>query len=50
MTDSDIRQRFVFDELDARGCIVRLNDTCEAIQATHHYPSNLARLLNEFDY
>lgn len=48
MTHSDIRQRFVFDELDARGCIVRLSETCEAIQATHHYPANLAKLLNEF--
>lgn len=48
MIHSDIRQRFVFDELDARGCIVRLGDTCEAIQATHHYPSNLAKLLNQF--
>ncbi|MFT6407491.1 MAG: molecular chaperone Hsp33 [Arenicella sp.] len=48
MTKSDIRQRFVFDELDARGCIVRLSETCEAIQTTHHYPANLAKLLNEF--
>lgn len=48
MTHLDIRQRFVFDELDARGCIVRLGKTCEAIQATHHYPANLAKLLNQF--
>ena len=48
MTDSDFRQRFVFDALDARGCIVGLRQTCESIQATHHYPSNLATLLNEF--
>jgi molecular chaperone Hsp33 len=48
MINSDIRQRFVFDELDARGCIVRLSETCEAIQSTHHYPANLATLLNEF--
>ena len=45
---TDFRQRFVFDELDVRGCIVRLDDTCEAIQATHHYPPNMAKLLNEF--
>ena len=44
----DYRQRFVFDELDARGCIVHLQKTCESIQATHHYPPTLARLLNEF--
>lgn len=45
---SDQLRRFVFDHLDARGCIVNLQDTCEAIQATHHYPANLARLLNQF--
>lgn len=44
----DYRQRFVFDELDVRGCIVRLAETCEAVQATHHYPQNLAKLLNQF--
>lgn len=44
----DQLQRFVFDEMDARGCIVRLQDTCEAIQSTHHYPSNLAKTLNQF--
>jgi molecular chaperone Hsp33 len=48
MINSDLRQRFVFDELDARGCIVSLSETCEAIQATHHYPANLAKLLNQF--
>lgn len=48
MNQLDLRQRFVFDELDARGCIVRLSETSEAIQATHHYPANLAKLLNEF--
>lgn len=45
---TDFRQRFVFDELDVRGCIVRLEETCQTIQSTHHYPENLARLLNEF--
>ena len=48
LTFKDYRRRFVFDELDARGCIVRLQETCESIQATHHYPQPLARLLNEF--
>ena len=48
MNQIDIRQRFVFDDLDARGCIVRLSETCEAIQTTHHYPANLAKLLNQF--
>lgn len=27
---------------------MRLDQTCEAIQATHHYPPNLAKTLNEF--
>ena len=45
---NDFRQRFVFDELDVRGCYVRLEETSDAIQSTHHYPSNLANLLNEF--
>jgi len=45
---NDFRQRFVFDDLDVRGCVVRLNETSQAIQATHHYPNNLAKLLNEF--
>jgi len=45
---SDFRQRFVFDNLDVRGCVARLEESCEAIQSTHHYPKNLARLLNEF--
>ena len=44
----DFIQRFSFDELDARGCYVRLNQTIEDIQATHHYPEPLAKLLNEF--
>ena len=48
MTPSDFRQRFVFDHLDVRGCIVRLEDTCHSIQATHHYPDNLAQVLNQF--
>ena len=44
----DFAQRFSFDELDARGCYVNLQNTIEDIQATHHYPESLAILLNEF--
>lgn len=44
----DFRQRFVFDELDVRGCIVRLDETCRNIQTTHYYPESLARILNQF--
>lgn len=45
---NDFRQRFVFDQLDIRGCVVSLQDVCQAVQATHHYPQNLAILLNQF--
>lgn len=44
----DFRQRFVFDDIDVRGCIVRLEGTCTNIQTTHHYPDNLAKVLNQF--
>lgn len=47
-TKTDFRQRFVFDDLDVRGCIVRLEQTCDEIQSTHHYPANLASVLNQF--
>ena len=47
-SNSDQLQRFVFEQMDARGCIVRLQQTCDAIQATHHYPSSLAKVLNQF--
>lgn len=45
---TDLLRRFVFDHLDARGAIVRLQESSEAIQATHHYPPALAVLLNQF--
>ena len=45
---NDYVQRFVFDDLDARGCIVGLNESISEIQQTHYYPPNLAKLLNEF--
>ncbi len=48
MSKHDYRQRFVFDALDVRGCIVRLQETSKQIQQTHHYPLALATLLNEF--
>lgn len=48
MSDADFCQRFVFDDLDVRGCIVRLTETSAAIQNTHYYPPHLASLLNEF--
>lgn len=44
----DIVRRFSFEELDARGCYVNLQATIQDIQATHHYPPALAKLLNEF--
>ena len=48
MINSDFTQRFVFDDLDARGCFVRLEQTLEEIQATHHYPAALKAMLNKF--
>ncbi|MBX2848999.1 MAG: Hsp33 family molecular chaperone HslO [Acidiferrobacterales bacterium] len=48
MSDKDYVRRFVFEELDARGCVVSLDDASSAIQQTHYYPPNLAKLLNEF--
>ncbi|MEO0367334.1 MAG: Hsp33 family molecular chaperone HslO [Pseudomonadota bacterium] len=46
--EADFKQRFVFDEADVRGCYVNLSEVCDAIQATHHYPPALAKLINEF--
>ena len=46
--NTDFRQRFVFENLDVRGCLVRLEETSRSIQSTHHYPNNLGNLLNEF--
>lgn len=48
MINSDFTQRFVFDDLDARGCFVRLEQTIEEIQSTHHYPTALKAMLNKF--
>lgn len=45
---SDLKQRFVFDSADIRGCYARLHESVAAIQATHHYPPALGRLINEF--
>ncbi len=47
-SSSDFAQRFSFDELDARGCYVSLDESIADIQSTHHYPAALAKLLNEF--
>lgn len=47
-TSNDVVQRFSFDKLDARGCYVNLRESITNIQATHHYPGPLAKLLNEF--
>lgn len=48
LPQTDQLRRFVFDNLDVRGCIVQLKESCEAIQSTHHYPPSLAGLLNQF--
>lgn len=38
----------MFEQIDARGCYVRLQKTISEIQATHYYPENLAIVLNQF--
>lgn len=48
MNSNDYVRRFVFDNLDARGCIVSLDQTSKAIQQTHYYPPALANILNQF--
>lgn len=48
MVSLDFSRRFSFDTLDARGCYVALEQSISDIQATHHYPESLAKLLNEF--
>ena len=48
MQNNDTVRRFVFDNLDMRGCIVSLSESIATIQQTHHYPPELAKVLNEF--
>jgi len=40
-------QRFLLEDLDIRGAIVRLTDVWQAMQADRHYPTAVARLLGE---
>lgn len=40
-------QRFLFDELDIRGAVVRLDDVWAALQERRNYPAPVARLLGE---
>lgn len=40
-------QRFLFDELDIRGAVVRLDDVWTALQERRNYPAPVARLLGE---
>jgi len=40
-------QTFVFEDLNIRGAIVRLEETWQQVVAQHHYPEALQRLLGE---
>lgn len=40
-------QRFLFDDLDIRGAVVRLDDVWTALQERRNYPEPVARLLGE---
>ena len=40
-------QRFLLEDLDIRGAVVRLTDVWQAMQATRNYPPAVARLLGE---
>lgn len=49
MSDThDLKQRFVFDSTDVRGCYARLDESIKTIQATHYYPKGLASIINQF--
>lgn len=40
-------QRFLLEDLDIRGAVVRLTDVWQAMQAGRNYPESVARLLGE---
>lgn len=40
-------QRFLLEELDIRGAVVRLDDVWQALQTGRDYPAEIARLLGE---
>ena len=45
---NDQLQRFIFDEADIRGELVRLDQSYKDTLAAHHYPEPVSRLLGEF--
>ena len=45
--DSDYVARFIFDDLDIRGAVVRLGPVWQALQAGRSYSAPVARLLGE---
>jgi len=45
--DPSYVRRFLLEDLDIRGAIVRLDDVWQALQAGRDYPSEVARLLGE---
>lgn len=47
MLPSSYIQRFLLENLDIRGAVVRLADVWQAMQTDRHYPEPVARLLGE---
>ncbi len=45
---SDLSQRFLFDNTDIRGELVRLDQSFAALLSHHHYPEPVIHLLGEF--
>ncbi|RRJ82456.1 Hsp33 family molecular chaperone HslO [Aestuariirhabdus litorea] len=47
MSSHDLSQRFIFDDTDTRGQLVRLDDSYRAALAAHQYPPAIHQLLGE---
>lgn len=43
----DIKQRFIFEDADVRGHIVRLGESWRHLLAVHRYPDDLGKILGE---
>src|ERR1700730_18079898 len=46
-TNNDTLQRFIFENADVRGELVRLDNSYQAVSQRHPYPLPLRRLLGE---
>jgi molecular chaperone Hsp33 len=48
ISPSDLTQRFLFENLDIRGQVVRLGPLWQSILSRHDYPESMRQLLGEF--